>query len=243
MIEKQQELTRRLPPSDPLLQNLKCVYQILKRHYAAYTPEMVERVTGCPKETFLKIAEALLNNAGRERTGAWCYAVGWTHHTTGVQMIRAAAIIQCLLGNIGRPGGGILALRGHCSIQGSTDVPTLYNMLPGYLPQPSAMKPHNNFDRYVEVETPPTGWWHNFPKYIISLLRAWYGDAASPHNEWRYQWIPKICRRSLSGTDDARHRRWLDSWTAADRSKSCDRRAQQQARAQGPGESRMDGGA
>jgi len=191
-IEKQQELTRRLPPSDRTLQDPKCVYQILKRHYAAYTPEMVERVSGCPKKTFLKVAETLLNNAGRERTGAWCYAVGWTHHTTGVQMIRAAAIIQCLLGNIGRPGGGILALRGHCSIQGSTDVPTLYNMLPGYLPQPSAMKPHKNFDRYVEVETPPTGWWHNFPKYIISLLRAWYGNAASAENEWRYPWIPKI---------------------------------------------------
>jgi len=85
-----------------------------------------------------------------------------------------------------------MALRGHCSIQGSTDVPTLYNMLPGYLPQPSAMKPHNTFDRYVEVETPPTGWWHNFPKYIISLLRAWYGDAAGPHNTWRYPWIPKM---------------------------------------------------
>jgi formate dehydrogenase major subunit len=192
MIEKQQELTRRPPPSDSTLQDPKCVYQILKRHYAAYTPEMVERVTGCPKETFLRVAEALLNSAGRERTGAWCYAVGWTHHTTGVQMIRAAAIIQLLLGNIGRPGGGILALRGHCSIQGSTDVPTLYNMLPAYLPQPSAMKPHKTFDRYLEVETPPTGWWHNFPKYIISLLRAWYGDAAGPHNEWRYQWIPKM---------------------------------------------------
>jgi formate dehydrogenase major subunit len=149
MIEKQQELTRRPPPSDPTLQHPRCVYQILKRHYDAYTPEMVERVTGCPKETFLKIAETLLNNAGRERTGAWCYAVGWTHHTTGVQMIRAAALIQSLLGNIGRPGGGIMALRGHCSIQGSTDVPTLYNMLPGYLPQPSAMKPNNPFDRYV----------------------------------------------------------------------------------------------
>src|SRR5581483_11666505 len=192
MIARQQELTRRPPPSDPTLENAKCVYQLLKRHYEPYTPEMVERITGCPKETFLKVAEALLQNAGRERTSAWCYAVGWTHHTTGVQMIRASAIIQSLLGNIGRPGGGILALRGHCSIQGSTDVPTLYNLLPGYLPQPNALKPHRTFDRYLEVETPPTGWWHNFPKYIISLLRAWYGDAAGPHNEWCYQSIPKI---------------------------------------------------
>ncbi len=126
------------------------------------------------------MAEALTRNTGRERTGAWCYAVGWTHHTTGVQMIRAAAIIQALLGNIGRPGGGILALRGHCSIQGSTDIPTLYNMLPGYLPQPHAGKQHGNFDEYLKSETVPTGCWHNFPKFMISLLRAWYGDNAGP---------------------------------------------------------------
>jgi formate dehydrogenase major subunit len=192
MIEKQRELSRRLPPQDPTLEHPDCVYQILRRHYDAYTPETVERVTGCPKETFLKVAETLLNNAGRDRTGAWCYAVGWTHHTTGVQMIRAAAIIQTLLGNIGRPGGGILALRGHCSIQGSTDVPTLYNMLPGYLPQPSAMKPHKTLARYLEVETSPTGWWHNFPKYAISLLRAWYGESASSDSQWGFERIPKI---------------------------------------------------
>ena len=191
-LEKQGELTKRPPPSDHTLEHPLCVYQILQRHYAAYTPEMVERVTGCPKEIFLKIAESLLNNAGRERTGAWCYAVGWTHHTTGVQMIRAAAIIQSLLGNIGRPGGGIMALRGHSSIQGSTDVPTLFNMLPGYLPQPDALKPHQSLKSYIELETTPTGWWSNFPNYIVSLLRAWYGESARPENEWGYHWLPKI---------------------------------------------------
>lgn len=180
------------PPTDPSLQHPKCVYQLLRRHYARYTPEMVERVTGCPKDIFLKVAEAITRNSGRERTTAWCYAVGWTHHTTGVQIIRAAAIIQALLGNSGRPGGGILALRGHCSIQGSTDIPTLYNLLPGYLPQPNANKPHRSLREYLEAETAETGWWHNFPKYAISLLRAWYGDAASPDNEWGYQWLPKI---------------------------------------------------
>ena len=97
----------------------------MRRHYARYTPEMVERVTGCSRDTFLRVCEAVTRNSGRERTGAFCYAVGWTHHTFGVQIIRAAAIIQGLLGNIGRPGGGVLALRGHCSIQGSTDIPTL----------------------------------------------------------------------------------------------------------------------
>jgi formate dehydrogenase major subunit len=184
-------LTEGPPPRDETLQHPFCVYQILKRHYAAYTPEKVEEVTGCPKETFLRVADALAKNSGRERTGAICYAVGWTHHTTGVQMIRAAAIIQALLGNTGRPGGGILALRGHCSIQGSTDIPTLYNLLPGYLPQPQAFKPHESLAKYMEVETTPTGWWHNFPKYMVSLLRAWYGDAATKENEWGYQWLPK----------------------------------------------------
>jgi formate dehydrogenase major subunit len=180
------------PPRDPTLQHPHSVYQILRRHYAAYTAEMVEQVTGCPRETFLKIAETLTRNSGRERTTAWCYAVGWTHHTTGVQTIRAAAVLQLLLGNIGRPGGGILALRGHSSIQGSTDIPTLYNLLPGYLPQPSARMPHNTFQEYVENEGAGTGWWHNFPKYIVSLLRAWYGAEATAANDWGYDWVPKI---------------------------------------------------
>jgi formate dehydrogenase major subunit len=147
------------------------------RSSAAYTPEMVERTTGCPRDVFVKIAEALARNSGRERTGTICYAVGWTHHTTGFQMIRAAAIIQGLLGNVGRPGGSILALRGHSSIQGSTDIPTLYNMLPTYLPQPNAFKPRTTLKHYLEHERTPTGWWHNFPKYAVSLLKAYYGDA------------------------------------------------------------------
>jgi formate dehydrogenase major subunit len=191
------ELSRRLhdkpPEQDPTLEHPQCVYQILKRQYAPYTPEMVERVTGCPKDLFLGIADTLARNSGRERTSSICYAVGWNHHTVGVQMIRAASILQTLLGNIGRPGGGIIALRGHCSIQGSTDIPTLYNMLPSYLPQPNAFKPQaRHFDQYLDDETIPTGWWINFPKYITSLLRAWYGDSVGPHNEWGYQWLPKI---------------------------------------------------
>lgn len=190
--EEEATLTAGPPPRDPTLQHPMCVFQILRRHYAQYTPEMVERVSGCPQETFLKVAEAITRNSGRERTGAWCYAVGWTHHTTGVQMIRAAAIIQALLGNIGRPGGGILALRGHASIQGSTDIPTLYHLLPGYLPQPDATKPHQTLDDYLEVEAAPTGFWHNFPKYTVSLLRAWYGENATQANGWGYEWLPKI---------------------------------------------------
>jgi formate dehydrogenase major subunit len=180
------------PPSDPTLQHPNCVYRIMRRHFARYTPEMVERVTGCPEATFLRVCEALTRNSGRERTGAFCYAVGWTHHVYGVQIIRAASIIQGLLGNAGRPGGGVLALRGHCSIQGSTDIPTLYNMLPTYLPQPNAFNPHGSLHEFLEIETVPTGWWHNLPKYMISLLKAWYGEHAHRENGFGYGFIPKL---------------------------------------------------
>ncbi len=182
----------RPPPTDPTLQHPNCVYQILRRHFERYTPEMVEQVTGCPQHVFLRVCEALTTNSGRERTGAFCYAVGWTHHSYGVQIIRAATIIQGLLGNVGRPGGGVLALRGHCSIQGSTDIPTLYNMLPTYLPQPNAFSPHHTLREFLEVETVPTGWWHNMPKYVVSLLKAWYGAKAQPDNEFCYPYVPKL---------------------------------------------------
>src|SRR3954447_26785658 len=119
--------------TDPTLQHPRCVLNVLKRHFARYTPEMVERVCGISPDDFHEVADALIANSGRERTSALCYAVGWTQHTSGVQMIRAGSILQLLLGNIGRPGGGILALRGHATIQGSTDIPTLYDLLPGYL--------------------------------------------------------------------------------------------------------------
>ncbi len=180
------------PPADPTLSHPNCVYQILRRHYARYTPDLVERITGCPRETFLKIADALARNSGRDRTGAFCYAVGWTHHSVGVQIIRAASIIQGLLGNIGRPGGGILALRGHASIQGSTDIPTLYDMLPTYLPQPNAFLSHGTLKQYMQTETPSTGWWNNFPKYMVSLLKAWYGENATRSNDWCYDHVPKL---------------------------------------------------
>ena len=191
-LQKAQQTREHPPESDPTLQHPNCVYQIMRRHYERYTPEMVERITGCPQSIFLRICEAVTRNSGRERTGTFCYAVGWTHHSFGVQIIRAAAIIQCLLGNFGRPGGGVLALRGHCSIQGSTDIPTLYNMLPTYLPQPNAFLPHSSLDEFLKVETVPTGWWHNLPKYMISLLKAWYGEHAQQSNAFCYDHIPKM---------------------------------------------------
>ena len=179
-------------PRDPTLQHRRCVMQILRRHYSRYTPEMVSRVCGCTPEEVRRVAELLCANSGRERTSAVVYAVGWTQHTTGVQIIRAAGILQLLLGNIGRPGGGIMAMRGHSSIQGSTDVPTLYDLLPGYLPQPIADSAHETLDGYVAHEGFPTGYWANFRKFIVSLLKAWYGDAATEANEYCFPWLPRI---------------------------------------------------
>ena len=115
------------------MQHERCVLSLLRRHYSRYTPEMVERVCGTPRDNFLQIAETLAQNSGRERTTAFAYALGWTQHSDGVQFIRTAAVLQMLLGNIGRPGGGIMALRGHADIQGATDIATLYDLLPGYL--------------------------------------------------------------------------------------------------------------
>ena len=178
---------------DETLQHPRCVYQVLKRHYARYTPEMVERVTGVPVDQFLTVCEAVTANSGRERTTAWVYSVGWTHHSTGVQYIRGSAIIQLLLGNIGRPGGGIMALRGHASIQGSTDIPTLFDLLPGYLPMPVAGE-HDSLDDYVATISEPgmKGFWTGARSYAVSLLKAWYGDAATAENDFCFDLLPKL---------------------------------------------------
>jgi formate dehydrogenase major subunit len=176
---------------DFTLQNPRCVFQILKRHFSRYTPEAVEEVCGVPRDLFLKAAETICDASGRERTAAFCYAVGWTQHSTGVQYIRTAAILQLLLGNIGRPGGGILALRGHASIQGSTDIPTLYDLLPGYLAMPKA-KSDTSFEKYVELNTAESGWWSEFPKYAVSFFKAWFGDAATQENGWLFDTLPRL---------------------------------------------------
>jgi formate dehydrogenase major subunit len=185
------------PLTDPTLQHPRCVFQILKRHFSRYTPEMVEQVCGVPREQWLKVARTLARNSGRERTAAICYAVGWTQQSKGVQIIRAAAILQLLLGNMGRPGGGIMALRGHASIQGSTDVPTLYDLLAGYMPQPTAPlsgqgPSQQTLQEYSASSGSKTGWWANFPAYIRSFLQAWYGQAANEEEgNTCYRWIPK----------------------------------------------------
>jgi len=191
------------PKSDPTLQHPRCVFQVLKRHFARYTPEMVEQACGIPRERFLEVADIFTSASGREKTAAICYAVGWTQHSSGVQIIRAAAILQLLLGNIGRPGGGIMALRGHASIQGSTDIPTLYDILPGYLPMP-AYDDDGSLAAWIKRNQSPKGWWFNIDKYIVSLLKAYYGDAATNENDFGFDWLPR-----LTG-DHSHFGYWLD---------------------------------
>jgi formate dehydrogenase major subunit len=130
-------------------------------------------------------------NSGRDRTTAFAYAVGWTQHTVGVQYIRTAAILQTLLGNIGRPGGGILALRGHASIQGSTDIPTLFNLLPGYIPMPYAHE-HESLADFITADAGVRGFWGNMKSYTVSLLKAWWGDAATADNDYCFDYLPRL---------------------------------------------------
>jgi formate dehydrogenase major subunit len=180
------------PPSeDPELRHPRCVFQLLKRHYQRYTPQFVADTCGCSVDEFVEVCEALAQNSGRERTSAFVYSVGWTQHTVGVQYIRAAAIVQQLLGNMGRPGGGIVALRGHASIQGSTDIPTLYDILPGYLPMPHAAD-YGGFDAFMDANRSPSGWWGHFKAYWVSLMAAYFGEHANAGNHWLFDKLPRI---------------------------------------------------
>jgi formate dehydrogenase major subunit len=179
------------PKEDWTLQDPRCVFQIVKRHFSRYTSEFVADACGCSVAEFIQVAEALCENSGRERTGAFAYAVGWTQHTVGVQIIRTAAIIQLLLGNVGRPGGGIIALRGHASIQGSTDIPTLYNTLPGYIDMPH-VEDVEPLEKWLEFHRAEGGWWNKLDTYLVSLLKAWWGAAATPENEFCFSYLPRI---------------------------------------------------
>jgi formate dehydrogenase major subunit len=179
------------PKLDETLTHPRCVYQVVKRHFARYTPELVQDVCGVPPALFHEVAESITANSGRERTTAWVYSVGWTQHTVGVQYIRTASILQALLGNIGRPGGGILALRGHASIQGSTDIPTLFNLLPGYLPMPAAHR-HPDLDSFVAAAEGRAGFWGNTRSYVVSLLKAYWGAHAQAGNDFRFDHLPRV---------------------------------------------------
>jgi formate dehydrogenase major subunit len=189
---------------DLTLQHPRCVFQLLKKHFARYTPEMVAEYCGVSKEAFLHAAKTYCEASGPEKTGAICYALGWTQHSSGVQMIRCAAILQLLLGNMGRPGGGIVALRGHASIQGSTDIPTLFDILPGYLNMPKFGEESKTLANYIAKNGARTGWWYNTDKYIVSFLKAYYGEAATAENDFGFNWLPRV-------TGDHSHQGyWLD---------------------------------
>src|SRR3984893_16697486 len=180
---------------DDTLQNPRCVFQLLKKHVERYTPEMVERICGTPKETFLKVCEIVTSTYPPERVGTITYALGWTQHSTGVQMIRAAAMLQLLLGNVGRPGGGVNAFRGHSNIQGATDTAGTFDILPGYLKTPQGQ--WTTLKEYIDANTPkPLGpgmnYWQNYDKFMVSLLKAAYGKAATKENDFGYSWAPKV---------------------------------------------------
>ncbi len=172
------------------------VFQSLRRHFSRYAPEKVAEICGCSKEEFLKAADLVTSTGTADRAGTIMYALGWTQHSTSVQIIRAAAILQLLLGNVGRPGGGVNALRGHANIQGGTDHGVTYHMLPGYLQMP--VPADATVEKYLERITPkplsPTSmnYWANTPKFFVSLMKAVYGKAATEKNEWAFPWLPKV---------------------------------------------------
>jgi formate dehydrogenase major subunit len=179
------------PQLDDTMQHPRCVFQVLKRHFARYTPEVVEEICGVPQDLFRQVCDLVTDNSGRDRTTAVVYSVGWTQHTVGAQYIRTASILQTLLGNIGRPGGGILALRGHASIQGSTDIPTLFDLLPGYIPMPHAHL-HVDLPSFVEHDAAMTGYWGEMEAYTVSLLKAWWGAAATADNDFCFDHLPRL---------------------------------------------------
>lgn len=181
------------PIADTSLEDPNCVFQHLKRHLARYTPEMVERVTGCPKDKFLAVASEYCKTGEPKKAGTILYAMGQTQHTVGSQNVRAIAMLQLLLGNIGRPGGGVNALRGESNVQGSTDMAVLFHIIPAYMPTPSAVT-HPTFKDYVDVQVKAAGkgYWKNTAKFLVSLLKAWWGENATAENDFGYDYLAKI---------------------------------------------------
>ena len=190
--------------SDPALENPRCVYQLLKKHYSRYTPEKVENITGVPKDQFVKAADmftSVRKDGDVSKVATIIYAVGWTQHSFGTQIIRTAAMLQLLMGNVGRAGGGVNALRGHSNIQGATDIAGIFDNLPGYLKVPTPAD--TDFKAWMTRTTPtsskPHEWdsWNyysNTSKFAVSLLKSMYGDAATKENDWAFNYLPKVDR-------------------------------------------------
>jgi len=193
------------PAFDLTLENARCVFQLLKQHYSRYTPEMVERITGIPKDQFLRAADlftSIRKDGDMKKVGTIIYAVGWTQHSSGTQTIRTAAMLQLLLGNVGRAGGGVNALRGHSNIQGATDMAGIFDILPGYLKMPAPAD--TTFKAYLDRTTPtvskPGPWdswnyWSNTPRFAVSFQKAMFADAAKKENDWAFHYLPKIDRK------------------------------------------------
>jgi len=181
---------------DESMQNPRCVFNIMKEHYKRYTPEMVSSICGTPKEAFLKVCETIATTSAPDRTLTILYALGWTQHSQGTQMIRTAAMLQLLLGNMGMAGGGMNALRGHSNIQGLTDLGLLSNLLPGYMTLPADKE--QKLADYRAARTPKPlrpnqmNFPQNFPKWHVSLMKAWYGNAATQENDFAYDYLPKL---------------------------------------------------
>jgi formate dehydrogenase major subunit len=192
------------PAYDLTLQHPRCVYQLLRKHYSRYTPELVERITGIPKDQYLKACDlytSVRQGGDTKKVSTILYAVGWTQHSFGTQIIRTAAMLQLLMGNVGRAGGGVNALRGHSNIQGATDMAGLFESLPGYLKVPNPTD--GSFAGWMKRVTPtpskPEKWasfnyYGNTPKFAVSLQKALYGDAATKQNDWAYDYLPKVDR-------------------------------------------------
>lgn len=181
---------------DNTLKHPRCVFNLMKQHYSRYTPEMVSNITGTPQDQFLKVCETIASTSTTNRAMTILYALGWTQHSTGSQMIRTGAMVQLLLGNIGISGGGMNALRGHSNIQGLTDLGLLTNLLPGYLTLPTDKE--QNYKEYIEKrtlkQTRPNqlSYWQNYPKFHVSLMKSWFGDKATKENNYCYEWLPKL---------------------------------------------------
>ncbi|HET9790125.1 MAG TPA: formate dehydrogenase-N subunit alpha [Candidatus Angelobacter sp.] len=206
-----------LPPNtayDTSLEHPRCVFQLLKKHVSRYTPEVVENITGIPAEQCKKAWEmftSVRKDGDMKKVATIIYAVGWTQHSFGTQIIRTAAMIQLLMGNVGRAGGGVNALRGHSNIQGATDMAGVFDILPGYLKVPTPAD--TDFNTYITRITPkaskPKEWdsfnyWSNTPKFAVSFLKAMYGDAAKKENDWAFHYLPKIDRKFS----------WVEQWDA-----------------------------
>ncbi len=182
--------------TDPTLEHPRCVFNLLKRHYARYTPGVVSEITGTPEEAFLTICKMIAETAAPNRAMTVMYALGWTQHSKGSQMIRCAAMVQLLLGNIGQSGGGMNALRGHSNIQGLTDLGLLSDLLPGYLTLPTETE--TDYDPYIAARAlkplrpNQMSYWQNYSKFFVSLMKAWFGSAATPDNDWCFDWLPKL---------------------------------------------------